>query len=332
ISKAEAKPLAETEKSLGVLATADETVYRGQLASAIESGRVIEVAGESTEDGTPVQQWDWMSLNSQKWTAYRISGNNFRIINIGSRKALTSPNNTPGSQLQQTTYTGSDAQIWRIVSAGRGQLFKVVNTNGLVATLTNAAAGNGAAVTQETDTGGPTQVWYIQKLFKNPIRSNVADPWVAQRNGMYYFTATTGYNITLYKTKRMSEMRKATGIVVWTPPSGEAYSQNIWAPELHYLDGKWYIYFAGDNGNDGNHRMHVLENPADDPTTGTWTYKGKIADASDIWAIDGSILEHNSKRYFMWSGWRFQNGSQSGIQQIYIAEMSNPWTITGPRY
>ncbi|MEO6148748.1 MAG: glycoside hydrolase family 43 protein, partial [Mucilaginibacter sp.] len=122
------------------------------------------------------------------------------------------------------------------------------------------------------------------------------------------------------------------GKLAWIPPAGQMYSSNIWAPELHYLDGKWYVYFAGDNGNDGNHRMHVLENASDDPTKGTWTYKGKIGDDSNIWAIDGSVFEHGGKRYFMWSGWKFQNGSQSGIQQIYIAEMSNPWTITGARY
>ncbi|MFM9709890.1 family 43 glycosylhydrolase, partial [Streptomyces galilaeus] len=32
--------------------------------------------------------------------------------------------------------------------------------------------------------------------------------------------------------------------VVWTPPTGSWNSYSIWAPELHFIDGKWYIYYA----------------------------------------------------------------------------------------
>jgi GH43 family beta-xylosidase len=63
--------------------------------------------------------------------------------------------------------------------------------------------------------------------------------------------------------------------------------------------------------------------------TGEWTFKGKVADpSSDKWAIDASVFENNGQLYMIWSGWE---GDENGAQNIYIAPMSNPWTISGPR-
>jgi GH43 family beta-xylosidase len=45
-----------------------------------------------------------------------------------------------------------------------------------------------------------------------------------------------------------------------------SYSKELWAPELHFIKGKWYMYFAADDGNNNNHRIYVLENPTADPT------------------------------------------------------------------
>lgn len=133
----------------------------------------------------------------------------------------------------------------------------------------------------------------------------------------------------LWKTARIDNLGKVQPITVWTPTAGTDYSADIWAPEIHFLDGKWYIYFAADNnGNNSTHRMYVLENEAADPTTGTWTFKGKIAPATDKWAIDGNVFTYNNVSYITWSGWQ---GDTDGKQDIYIAKLTNPYTIAGDR-
>ncbi|MBC3540955.1 family 43 glycosylhydrolase [Rufibacter sediminis] len=165
--------------------------------------------------------------------------------------------------------------------------------------------------------------------FTNPLIASGPDPWVFQQGDTYYYTHTLGNRIGLIKTKAISQLKDERFTTVWTPPATGAYSKNIWAPELHQIAGKWYFYFAADDGNDANHRMYVLENASADPTTGTWEFKGKIATPSDKWAIDGSVLEHQGQQYFVWSGWEGDNSP--GIQQIYIARMANPWTLEGER-
>jgi GH43 family beta-xylosidase len=164
--------------------------------------------------------------------------------------------------------------------------------------------------------------------FTNPLLTNGPDPWVIQKDTNYYFTSTFGNKIAIYKTSKMSRLRSAPLTTVWTPPSTGPYSKNIWAPELHFLSGKWYIYFAADDGMNSNHRIYALENPADDPTTGTWEFKNKVGDASDKWAIDATEFDYNGQSYLVWSGWA---GDVDVQQNIYIAKLGNPYTISGNR-
>ena len=165
--------------------------------------------------------------------------------------------------------------------------------------------------------------------FANPILQSGPDPWVTQMGDKYYYMHTQGNKIMLWEATRLMYLEHAYSKTVWTPPLGTAYSNNIWAPEMHHIDGKWYIYFAADNGQDVNHRMYVLENPSESPISGTWELKGKISDGADKWAIDGTVLEHGGAHYFVWSGWKGDN--DPGVQQLYIAKMSNPWTLEGER-
>ncbi|MGA9800066.1 MAG: glycoside hydrolase family 43 protein [Terriglobales bacterium] len=164
--------------------------------------------------------------------------------------------------------------------------------------------------------------------FTNPLLPSGPDPWVTYKDGYYYYTNSTQNNLTLWKTRSVVDLKNATRKVVWTPPATGPYSHDIWAPEIHFLDGKWYIYFAADAGTNQTHRLWVVENASPDPLAGEWTFKGKVADASDRWAIDGSVFEDQGKLYLIWSGWE---GDTNGTQSIYIARMKNPWTVESAR-
>lgn len=165
-------------------------------------------------------------------------------------------------------------------------------------------------------------------MLVNPLLPVGADPWVILHDGWYYHMHTTSDNLTLWKTRHIGELANAEKKVVWTPPPDMPYSKALWAPEIHRLDGKWYLYFSAHGGDPKDHRVWVLENASPDPMTGNWEMKGKLATPSNKWAIDGSVFEHGGSRYFIWSGWE---GDVNGVQNIYIARMQNPWTLTGER-
>jgi GH43 family beta-xylosidase len=167
-----------------------------------------------------------------------------------------------------------------------------------------------------------------QQTFTNPLLPAGADPWCIYKDGYYYYTHTTGRNITLWKTSNIAFLQNAEKKIVFTPPRDTEYSKELWAPEIHFLQGKWYIYFAADSGHNKDHRMYVLENEAADPLQGEFKFKGKLLTPDDKWSIDGTLFEHHARLYFTWSGWE---GDKNGQQNIYIARMKDPWTIEGDR-
>jgi GH43 family beta-xylosidase len=164
--------------------------------------------------------------------------------------------------------------------------------------------------------------------FRNPVLTSAPDPWVLRHGEWYYFTHTTGNSIRLYRSRAISDLSAAEVKTIWSPPLTGMNSKNIWAPEIHFINGKWYFYYAADDGNNDNHRMWVLENESSDPFLGTWVDRGKLELPEDRWAIDGTIFMYENQLYFMWSGWE---GTTNGRQDIYITTMSDPLTVDGAR-
>ncbi len=130
------------------------------------------------------------------------------------------------------------------------------------------------------------------ETFTNPIVADGADPWVVYREGYYYLTYTTGSNVQIHRAPRLAGTNgigTAPPIAAFYPPA--PYNKNVWAPELHFLSGKAYLYYAADDGINANHRMFVAESATAGPTF-SFAAKGKIYDAStDRWAIDGTVLD-----------------------------------------
>lgn len=164
--------------------------------------------------------------------------------------------------------------------------------------------------------------------FTNPLLPSGADPYSTYHDGYYYYTHTLGDRLNIWKTKSLANLDTAESKTIWIPPENTNYSHDIWAPEVHYINSNWYVYFAADNGDNTTHRMYVLENTAEDPFEGKWKFKGKIADSSDKWAIDGNVFTYKGQMYMVWSGWE---GDTNGQQDIYIARMKTPLEIEGER-
>jgi len=167
------------------------------------------------------------------------------------------------------------------------------------------------------------------QTFTNPLLPSGADPWSIYKDGYYYYTHTQQSKLVIWKTKNLADLKSAQKKTIFIPPPNTAYSKELWAPEIHFINGKWYVYFAADDGNNNNHRMYVLENSVKDPMKGSWVFKGKVGDGSNKWAIDGSVFTYQKQLYMVWAGWE---GDVNQKQEIYIAKMKNPWTIDGERY
>ena len=149
-------------------------------------------------------------------------------------------------------------------------------------------------------------------------------------DGTYYFTASIpAYDgIVLRHSDTLAGLKDAEEVRVWQKHDKGIMSEHIWAPELHYLDGKWYIYYAGGDIDDvWAIRPYILECADQDPMTGNWVEKGKMTRAEEdefsfeAFSLDGTVFENRGKHYYIWAE---KVGVGKQISNLYIAEMENP--------
>lgn len=172
-----------------------------------------------------------------------------------------------------------------------------------------------------------------EPVFHNPLVAQRADPQVTlQPDGWYYFTATVPEydRIELRRARTLDGLGAAPARVVWRKHASGAMGAHIWAPEMHRIDGKWYIYFtAAPSDKIWEIRLYVLENAAADPLQGEWVERGQLKTGWESFTLDATTFEHHGQRYLVWVQ-REPAGSALKGTNIYIAKMAGPLAIAGP--
>lgn len=189
---------------------------------------------------------------------------------------------------------------------------------------------------EETDEDAVNQAGYFEikgkiefKQYPNPLIEQRADPYIVRHtDGYYYFTGSYPLydRIVLRRAKTIEGLQTAEEVVVWEAHETGVMSEHIWAPELHYIDGKWYIHFAaGEKEDVWGIRPYVIETAENNPLEGTWTEKGQVNTNFQSFSLDATTFEHGGKRFLVWA----QKVENDTISNLYIAEMENPWRIKG---
>lgn len=169
---------------------------------------------------------------------------------------------------------------------------------------------------------------------KKPIVLQRADPCAyLHTDGYYYFTGSVpGYQtIEVRRAKQLDQLQDGERVTVWHAHADGPLSELIWAPEIHYINGKWYIYFAASDDAEvrdakHHHRMFVIECDHESPMTADWQEKGQIVTDQDSFSLDATVFEYQSQLYYLWA----QLGpTVPGNSNLYLAKMANPWTLTG---
>ena len=191
------------------------------------------------------------------------------------------------------------------------------------------------------------KVTQTELTFTNPI-AGIPDPWIIKQGDYYYFCKADGKGINIARSSKLTNF--PTTSRVWTAPTDQGSDKpwnvaEIWAPELHYIDGRWYIYYAAgrpqSESNSYNYqRSGVLRAKTNDPM-GAWEDMGMLytgdnytngvvpTAANTNYAIDLAVFTLNKQMYAVWSGYPVTN--EDGNQLLYIAKMENPHTISSSR-
>lgn len=161
-----------------------------------------------------------------------------------------------------------------------------------------------------------------------PLVVQRADPFIHRTpTGRYYFIATAPEfdRIELRAADSLADLKTATAKTVWRKRNTGAMGANIWAPELHYFNNTWYIYFAaGDAEQPWLIRMYVLANESADPLNGEWKELGRVKTARDSFALDATSFEHKGQRYLVWA----QKDPEEKLNSaLYIAKLISPTQV-----
>ena len=176
----------------------------------------------------------------------------------------------------------------------------------------------------------------VLKTFTNPVWDG-ADPWMVKQGDDYIYCWSANNSIIVSKSKKMTQRGELKNI--WQAPATGWNRACVWAPEIHFIQGRWYVYYAaGESGPPFIHqRAGVLRSKTDDVFSDyedmgvLYTGDNPADPSSNIWAIDMTVLEHQGKLYAIWSGWIKQESTDATPQHLYISEMENPWTLKGNR-
>lgn len=162
----------------------------------------------------------------------------------------------------------------------------------------------------------------------NPLIPQRADPHVfLHRDGYYYFTATVPEydRIEVRRARTIGGLATAEPKVVWRRPASGPMSGNIWAPEIHFIDGAWYVYFSGGDAAKpwSSIRPCVISTRSADPLEGEWTTHGRIMTKWDTFSLDATTFEHDGVRYFVWT----QVEPEVKGTNLMIARMTSPTSL-----
>lgn len=175
----------------------------------------------------------------------------------------------------------------------------------------------------------------VDSTFVNPVWDG-ADPWMVKKDSFYYYCYSENNGIKVSKSRLMTKRGETR--TVWSAPATGWNRSHIWAPELHFIDGRWYIYYAA--GREGppfiHQRSGVLRSKGEDALgeyeeTGMLYTSDNPENKTAVWAIDLTVLQHQGQLYAIWSGWKENADTDETPQHTYIAPMSDPHTLAGPR-
>ena len=164
----------------------------------------------------------------------------------------------------------------------------------------------------------------------NPLIPQRADPWIHRHSdGWYYFMGTVPEydRLELRRAKTIAGLATAETSVIWRKHPTGIMGAHIWAPEIHFIDGKWYVYFAaGAAEKIWEIRIYVLENSSPNPLEGEWVEKGQLKTGWESFSLDASTFEHRGQRYLLWT----QRHPDIKGTNIYLARMDTLWSISTP--
>ena len=183
-----------------------------------------------------------------------------------------------------------------------------------------------------------------QGTFANPVIAHGADPSMVFVEGMYYSVSSgchdsRGSAICIRASATLPGLAHTAPVTVWVAPPCEFNGSvpncsELWAPQIDFLNGRFYIYYAGSSKVGRNDHLlfaliptqprKPLEPWVEAPTGAP--HGMLVTDWKAAWGIDPDVFLASDKHFYLLYACRQNNSpTRAGMSQsICLSAMSDP--------
>ena len=292
------------------------------------SGKVLEVFNQGTADGANIGQWARNDNAWQQWRFVDSGGGYYRLRSVHSGKVIDIANASTADGANVTLWTDRNAnnQQFRVSDSEGGHVRLINRNSGKALDMWEHSHADGARVSQYTDLGSANQQWQLVRVRSRPAYPRpgpvtgdigVHDPTVVKRSDGTYLMAFTGDNIPLKTSSDRTSWRNVGPAFPGGVPWAHSYTNNsnqIWAPDLTYVNGRYYMYYSASSN--GSSRSAIFLATSTTGAPGSWRHEGLIYESragENFNAIDPTLTIDTQGRWWMTVGSYY-----SGLRQFRL--------------
>lgn len=180
-----------------------------------------------------------------------------------------------------------------------------------------------------------------QDRFEFPVAWNKADPCIGKWKGKYYFISTNDldheHSIYIREADSIPELVTAQQVKILDAYTYPHLGNLLWAPELHVINDRLYVFHAGTPQAFLEEQSHVmaLKEGGNPMKASDWEMPVRVVrkDGSPLYGGEGITLdmtefEAGGKHYVCWSQRQFVPVDQGAWLYIACVDPQEPWKLT----
>ncbi len=182
-----------------------------------------------------------------------------------------------------------------------------------------------------------------QDRYEFPVAWHKADPCIGKWNGKYYFISTNDldreHSIYIREADSIPGLVTAQQVKILDAYTYPHLGNLLWAPELHVLNDRLYVFHAGTPQEFFEEQSHVmaLKEGGNPLKASDWEMPVRVLkkDGSYLYensgkgiTLDMTVFEAGGKHYVCWSQRQFLPVDQGAWLYIAQIDPSEPWKLT----
>ena len=180
-----------------------------------------------------------------------------------------------------------------------------------------------------------------QDRFEFPVAWNKADPCIGKWKGKYYFISTNDldheHSVYIREADSIPELVTAQQVKILDAYTYPHLGNLLWAPELHVINDRLYVFHAGTPQAFLEEQSHVmaLKEGGNPMKASDWEMPVRVVrkDGSPLYGGEGITLdmtefEAGGKHYVCWSQRQFVPVDQGAWLYIACVDPQEPWKLT----